>query len=29
MICQHIQIVVLIHLVPKVLEPNTPHLWHH
>ena len=27
MVCQHIQNEVLIHLVPKVLEPNNLPLW--
>ena len=27
MVCQYIQIEVLIHLVPKVLEPNKLPLW--
>ena len=27
MVCQHIQNEVLIHLVPKVLEPNNLLLW--
>ena len=27
MVCQHIQSKVLIHLVPKVLEPNNVPLW--
>ena len=27
MVCQHIQNEVLIHLVPKVLEPNKLPLW--
>ena len=27
MVCQHIQNEVLIHLVPKVLDPNNIPLW--